>query len=464
MTEPGNLPPTEESDGESNVVPIENARVDKNHWTYKLACHRKGKVWEAIPTEMNVMHALKGSTTFVGLFRYNERSVITEIVRRPPWDAKGRGTYPRPIEDHDLGGLRSMLCVQVDASEPKSTGLGIMVGSEVVRNALEGLCKLELNYDPVVSYLGSLKWDGVARLDTFLERHFLAEKKEVARVMWRRWMVSAVKRAREPGCQADHMLILTGEQGSGKSRMLRELFTLEWHVDGFPNVESDYAPMQLEGQWCVEAGELSRFNGAISQESLKQFLTRTVDKYKKPYGVFLTINKRRCVFVGTSNADTFLSDPTGGRRFWPVHLRRVVRPSEAEWEAIRAERDQLWAEAVALYEAGEPIYMREEALETDAKFEQLSRQNDDPMTSKLEKVLHRETMLLPGLIKEVQLYQVLDWIGIPSTQYGATERKVAKSMRALGWKLVRPLRNGKRVSVWQKATEVYMPTEEECSI
>jgi predicted P-loop ATPase len=454
----------EEEDAFENVVPIQNARVEAKHWTLGLAHHRKAKSWEVIATEANVVVALKGSTTFAGLFRYNARTVTTEIMRRPPWDREKILSYPRPVEDFDIAQLRSMLCVQRDQTTPRSTGLGIMIENTAVFRGLESMTRTEMSYDPVVVYLETLKWDGVPRLDTCLERHFLAVSNDISRTMWRRWMVSAVKRAYQPGCQADHMLILRGEQGIGKSRLLRELFGLEWHVDGFPDVHSAYAPMALEGQWCVESGELAKFSSSYSQEALKQFLTTTVDKYKKPFNKTLTVNYRKCVFVGTTNKESFLNDDSGERRYWPIHLMRKEKLTDEEWKAFTDEKDQLWAEALHLYKSGEPIHLKDKVhLEALAVVHEEVKL-DDALVDRISKLVDRASAMTPGSIKEIGTDQILELLGIEPHNFRKLGLDVHKSMCLLGWKKITANRNGQRFKVWRKVYTPTMPTKEESEI
>src|SRR5256885_4362531 len=75
-------------------------------------------------------------------------------------------------------------------------------------------------------------------------------------------------------------------------------------------------------------------------------MSRTADRFRPPYGMRLVESPRQCVFAGTVNHSTYLRDETGGRRFWPVACGRI------DVEALARDRDQLWAEAKARFEAG----------------------------------------------------------------------------------------------------------------
>jgi predicted P-loop ATPase len=82
--------------------------------------------------------------------------------------------------------------------------------------------------------------------------------------------------------------------------------------------------------------------------------------------------QRECVFVGTVNKDSYLSDETGGRRFWPVKCG-VIKIVELE-----RDRDQLWAEARERYRAKDTWWLDKQELLEAAADEVEARYHGDP--------------------------------------------------------------------------------------
>lgn len=189
-------------------------------------------------------------------------------------------------------------------------------------------------------------------------------------------MISAVARVMQPGCQADHCLILQGVQGLMKSTALRTLAGDEWFNDDIEELGSKDSAMQIHGKWIIELGELDAIVSQRSEMSkVKAFITRRIDHFRPPYGRRTADYPRQCVFAGSINADTYLRDETGARRFWPVACTHV------DLSALTAARDQLWAEARARHDAGAVWWLDVPELVTAAEEEQDLRYERDPWES-----------------------------------------------------------------------------------
>ena len=70
---------------------------------------------------------------------------------------------------------------------------------------------------PSAGLLNSLHWDGKNRLETWLHVYLGAPDTEYTAGIGRMFLIAMVARICAPGCKADYMLILEGEQGLGKS-------------------------------------------------------------------------------------------------------------------------------------------------------------------------------------------------------------------------------------------------------
>jgi len=199
---------------------------------------------------------------------------------------------------------------------------------------------------PARAYLDALAWDGTGRLGTWLARYGGADDSPITTAIGTWALVAAVARLYEPGCQADHVLILEGPQGVGKSELVRALAG-PFYLPQLPNLLGERPGQDLQGHWIVEIAELDAFRG-IAVSRVKDFVSRTVDVYRPSYGRYSVTRPRQCVFIGTTNDETYLRDPTGARRFWPVVVRRT------DLTGLRTIRDQLWAEAVDTFRHGVP--------------------------------------------------------------------------------------------------------------
>lgn len=211
-------------------------------------------------------------------------------------------------------------------------------------------------YHPVREFLTSTCWDGVPRINTWLKDYLGAEGVEpyLSNVS-RKFLVACVARVFDPGVKFDYMLILEGKQGIGKSTMGAIMATNKWFLDSLPDLHDKDAALNLRGNWFVEMGELASLKRA-DVETVKSFITRQIDKVRPPYGKKYIECARQCVFFGSTNADDYLKDKTGNRRFWPVKVHDV------DFESLKRDRSQLWAEALFIYDLGEILYLKDDAL------------------------------------------------------------------------------------------------------
>src|SRR5262245_31932254 len=231
-------------------------------------------------------------------------------------------------------------------------------------------------FNPVIDYLDSLEWDGRKRIDTWLSVYCGADNNPLNRAFGRKFLLAAVRRVKQPGCKFDSILVLEGKQGTLKSTLARVLAGDENFSDA-DILEGDKREQQelCEGAWIYEIAELSGLR-KTDVEKVKAFASRQEDKARPAYARSVSIRKRTCVFLGTTNSDEYLQDQTGNRRFWPVAIDKV------DIEAVRRDRDQLWAEAVVGEATGEALYLPTE-LWPDAEKRQAGRLSSDPLAAKV---------------------------------------------------------------------------------
>jgi predicted P-loop ATPase len=290
----------------------------------------------------NVMIVLRNEPGFAVAFAFDEMQQAV-IVRAPPpicGDAEPGGPCPRFADEEDITRLQEWMQMIM----PK-------VGRETIHWALEDFAR-ENTVHPFRLWLRTREI-GVRQpiLENWLCPALGVPHDAYHREVGRRFIISMVARIMKPGCQCDYMLVLEGPQGRLKSQFCRALAGPEYFSDNVPSLGGNdhvRVSMHLRGKSLIEISELAAFHRVADVETLKAFITRREEIYTPKYGRKERREPRQCVFVGTTNTDDWIKDETGGRRFWPVKVNHI----DLEW--LAEYRDQLFAEAVAAYDAGEP--------------------------------------------------------------------------------------------------------------
>jgi len=289
-----------------------------------------------------------------------------------------------------------------------------------------------------------LKWDGMPRLDNWLKTYLNAEGPEnYVSAIGRKTLCAMIARVFEPGKKFDQVLILEGNQGVGKSTAVRILASDPWFTDATLNVTNKDSVLTMGAVWIVELGELSGMKKA-DVDHLKEFISRTEDRIRLPYGKKIESFPRQCIFIGTTNNDDYLKDTTGNRRFWPV------RVGACDMEALRRDRDQLLAEATFAYEMGEPLYLEDEEMRALATLEQEDRVAYDPMTDKLSDFFLREQKENPDTWKEFRLVDLFEPFGPLATfsQNMYEQKRAAVALKKLGFNKHQVMKNKVRSWYW----------------
>lgn len=288
----------------------------------------------------------------------HHRNLVT--VLRNDRRQRGRLSYCEFEEDTKRDG-RSVGDVDVlELMEWLGEVYGIHATKDKTADAVRQVCH-EHKTHAVRDYLRGLEWDGKHRVMHLLSKYLGCENDPggLSYAYSKRWMVSAVARALDPGCKVDTMLILKGPQGARKSSAFRVLGGA-WFSDSPVPIGTDDAGQALQGVWIQELPELDSLRRK-EVTAIKAFLAAQSDHFRRRFDRYWTDRKRQTVLVGSTNEDTFLADATGSRRMW---VRVVVR--RIDLDLLAADRDQLWAEAVRMYDAGDQWWLtdEEDALRT----------------------------------------------------------------------------------------------------
>jgi len=202
---------------------------------------------------------------------------------------------------------------------------------------------------PPLDYIKKIEWDKKPRLNEWLHKTFKVENNPYYKEIGTRWLKYLVKRLAQPGCKFDHVLVVQGWQGFGKSTIFEEMCRFEkehYYVEttDAPDSGKDLV-MNLAGNIIVEFAE-GAITGYNNQKRVKSFITRRVDKYRPPYMRSAQAFPRQCVFAMSTNDAEFLNDKTGERRYWILDIPENIKFGDIEW--IKENRDQLFAEAYTL--------------------------------------------------------------------------------------------------------------------
>lgn len=216
----------------------------------------------------------------------------------------------------------------------------------------------------LTDWLNSLEWDGHPRLDDWLGDTLGVERSPYTVAVANNWPISMVARAFRPGVQADHMPVLEGKMGRGKSSFLAILGG-EWY-DAITTAIGDKDFLQsLQGTWLVEIPDMAGF-GRREHGLIISTISIRKDRYRASYGRYVEDHQRGCILSATSENDEYLQDARGRRRFWPLRCTAI------DLDALHAMRESIFAEAVAKYKAGSAWYEMPDTTEDeqDARVEQ----------------------------------------------------------------------------------------------
>jgi putative DNA primase/helicase len=300
----------------------------------------------------------------------------------------------------------------------------------------------ERPYHPVREYLESLSWDGVHRLHRVGPDYLRTlDESELTCTMVRLWFIGAAARVMRPGCQMDTALIVHGPTGQRKSTFFRTLAG-EWYGRGYLDPRDIKSALRLARSWIWEIEEIDDWFAKHSPSEQRAFVSGGRDIIIKPYGRVTVSVERSSVLAGTTNIhDCLPDDGEGGmRRWWLVR----TGDAEVDVDGLRRDRDQLWAEAVQAFLAGERWHLTRD-LEAVARARMLGHSADDPWAEPLSSWLLRhsgEDATTARLLSEA--------LGIPAERHNVHAHSLARAMRRLGWDSVRVREGASKRRMWVK--------------
>lgn len=339
---------------------------DSIEWMSGLESDSKNKY---LSTSSNINLILANDARLKDNFKRNDFDGKRYVYKSFPWRKVSK---PEPIRDVDYSGIRNYI-----ESIYGITGFAKIDDSLALEFEKQ-------SFHPIRDYLKALEWDNVQRLDNLMEQYFGATPSQYTHEASRKFMVAAVRRVFEPGCKFDNVLTLVGVEGTKKSTFFN-ILGREWFSDTFMTVHGKEALEQIQGAWIIEMAELAGLSKAEG-EAVKHFLSKREDVFRPAYGRTSETFPRQNIFVASTNKWDFLKGSGGDRRFWPI----VVNPKNIKkdvWKDLSAEVDQLWAEAVRLYKAGETLYLSETA-DLQAKGEQRKHSESDERRGIIEDYLN----------------------------------------------------------------------------
>lgn len=274
--------------------------------------------------------------------QYNLFSNRPEYV---PYDKKNRALPPRYWQDSDDSFFMSYVEKTYNIYHEKK-----------FRHALMNVMQHHA-YNPVKELIELESWDGVPRIDNFLKDVLECKQdpdylREVSRMIF----YGGISRVYSPGCKFDYMPIMSGSQGIGKSTIISWLALNDSFYKEVTTIEGKEGAECIEGGWICEFSELLAMQRAKDIESMKAFVTRQVDKYRKSYGHYVAEIPRTCIFIGTTNDPDYLKDNTGNRRYLPIYVGIKKGKMFDNKDYIQNYILQCWREALHLYKNNE-IYL-----------------------------------------------------------------------------------------------------------
>lgn len=314
----------------------------------------------------NVYMVMQNEERLIGLVGLDLFSGLQVKRRKTPW-ASEPGEWTES-DDFQLG----MYMAQ-------HHGLVLAAIGDIERGVAQAA--REHSFNPVVEYFDRCAgmWDKQPRVATAFSRYWGCADSEYMKLISTMFFIGIVVRGYRPGVKNDHAPVFEGGQGRGKSTALKVLGG-DWFADTPFRMGEKDGYLSIQGVLLYEVAELEQFNRS-EVTAIKAFMSSTIDRFREPYGRRMKNVPRRCAFGATTNEDAYFKDTTGNRRFWPAETGQL------DIDALVADRDQLYGEAIALLHAGVqwwPTYDQQQRLIDPM---QESREIPDPWRGRIYEYL-----------------------------------------------------------------------------
>lgn len=316
------------------------------------------------------------------------------------------------------------------------------ISAKTVTDAAEAIAFINRKNE-VREWLETLQWDRVVRLPTMLSDAFGAEQNDYTAAVGRCWMVSLIARALNPGSKADYVPVFEGIEGIKKSTAMK-IIGGDWFVEIHEQITSKDFMQALQGVWLIEIAELNAFSKAEIRR-IKGVISNQNDYYRASYGRRHQHHPRQCIFVATTNEKEWNESDTGARRFWPIIC------SEINDGYLRQNREQLFAEALIRYRAGEKWWDVPGDL---AKIEQDMRRPQDSWTDRVENWLQVRTSCSCAEVLEHCILMA------PEKQDMRQMKRMGALLRRLGWHPRQTWTSAGNLLRWHKNNEGLNDLEE----
>lgn len=293
-------------------------------------------------TQNNFCIVLENDPDISGTICYNEVAYRRWARGNLPWE-------PAPVDRAWTNGDEAFLRRWFEAKYQ-------IRNKDMISDAVQ-MAECMKSINPIREKLDSLEWDGKDRLSTVLTEYLGVDPDDPFYVeALKVWMFGAIARAYTPGVKFDYSIVITGRQGIGKSTFLaRMAMEKEWFSDGLQTMDASPEKVveQLSGHWILELGELAAMRRTKDVNSIKLFLSKETDSYRVPYDKYPESRPRSCVFAGTTNSMSFLSDKSGNRRFLPIEAGTVQQAKSLFSDDCPRYFEQLWAQVLEMYRSGD---------------------------------------------------------------------------------------------------------------